>query len=89
MITFDRGIFRIKCVKTGGHTLTGYGAYAFAENEELDLLGSSVPATLRCLEWSIAQNMCSNPNLEIAQLITAGDFMIVESRKPAIQGGTI
>lgn len=83
---FDRGIFVIKCVKAGGHTLTGYGQHAFTEDEELDLLAQATPETIRCSSWVIAQNVCSNPSLEIAQLIIAGDFQITAMRKPALAG---
>lgn len=80
----NKGVFKIKCVKVGGHTLTGYGQYAFAENEEIDLLSDTAPGTIRCASLGIAKNICSNLHLELAQLILAGYFQIIETQEPVM-----
>ena len=82
----DSGTYQIKCVKVGGHTLTDYGQQAFAEDEVLDLLDQATPPAIRCASWGIAQNVCSDPSLESAQLIAAGQFEIVEVRQPMMVG---
>jgi len=81
-MAIDRGVYKIKCVKAGGHTLTNYGQYAFTENEEIDLLDQNLPATIRCVDWWTADNMCRDTGFEIAQLMVAGDFVVVEKRQP-------
>lgn len=78
----DQGVYRIRCIKAGGCALTEYGAPVFTEGEELDLMDESVSELLRCADWSIAHNLCTDPSLEIAQRIAAGEFVVVESRKP-------
>lgn len=80
----DEGTYKIQCVKAGGHTLSGYGGKTFAEGEEIDLLDASTPETLRCADWGIAENVCSDPSLEIAQLIASGDFVVTEKRRPVL-----
>jgi len=80
----DRGEFTIRCLKEGGHILTGYGQYVFAEGDEVNLLSPSTPPTLRCGSFGIAENVCANPALEIAQLITAGDFEVVIKRRASL-----
>lgn len=77
-----RGAFVVKCVKAGGHTLSGYGGYTWAEGEEQDLLDDALPDTLRAADFWTASNMCRDSALELAQLIAAGDFEIVLERKP-------
>ncbi len=77
----DRGSYTICCVKAGGHTLTGYGQYAFSEGEEINLLSLDTPPSLRCGGFGIATNVCTNPALEIAQLINSGDFEVKEMRR--------
>ena len=79
---FDDGILKIKCVKPGGYTLTNYGQYHFNEQDEIDLLDTLLPATIRCSDWWTANNICNDNGYEIAQLIIAGYFIITESRKP-------
>jgi len=81
-MAFDKGVYKIKCVKAGGHTLTNYGQQAFAENEELDLLDDATPGTIRAADWWTADNMCRDTGFEIAQLIAAGDFEVSEKRRP-------
>lgn len=78
----DKGVYRIKCVKPGGHTLTKYGAQIFAENEELDLVADSTPSAIRAADWWTADNMCRDTGYELAQLIVAGHFEVVEKRRP-------
>jgi len=80
------GTYKIKCVKVGGYTLTGYGQYAFAENEEIDLLAQTTPTTLRAGNHHTANAMCKDTTYEIAQLITAGDFVITEITPPVTTG---
>jgi hypothetical protein len=88
MPEIDKGVYKIKCVKVGGHTLTKYGQKAFAENEELDLLDDATPATIRAADWWTADNMCRDTGFEIAQLIAAGDFVVVEKRRPDLSNMT-
>lgn len=78
----DVGCFKIRCVKSGGLTLVGYGAFHFDENQEVDLLDPSLPATLRCATWGVAQLVCSDPSTELAQLVANGALVVSESRKP-------
>jgi len=80
------GTYKIKCVKVGGHTLTGYGQYAFSENEEIDLLAQSTPPTLRAGTHHTAKAMCEDTTYEIAQLIAAGDFIVTEITPPVTTG---
>ena len=82
MSIFNKGIYRIKCVKSGGHTLTNYGQLEFEENEELDLLGDATPDAIRAEDWWTADSMCRDTGFEIAQLIAAGDFEITEKIQP-------
>lgn len=82
MAEFDKGVYRIKCVKAGGHTLTNYGQKAFTENEELDLLDDATPDTIRAADWWTADNMCRDTGFEIAQLIRDGHFTVAEKRQP-------
>jgi len=77
-----KGELRIKCVRTGGYTMQGYGGYAWAEDEEQDLVDEALPATLRAADYWTARNMCKDPALELAQRIVAGDFIIVSERQP-------
>lgn len=85
MPELDKGVYRIKCVKAGGHTLTNYGQKHFAENEELDLLDDATPATIRAADWWTADNMCRDTGFELAQLINAGDFEVAEKRRPDLR----
>ena len=62
----DRGTFKIKCVRVGGLALDGYGGFVFEENEEVDLLGDVLPDTLKCIDYSTADRICSDANLERA-----------------------
>lgn len=78
----ELGVYKIKCVKPGGHTLINYGQYAFSENEEIDLMDQNLPDTIRCGNWWTANTMCKDQGFEIAQLIAAGDFIITESIMP-------
>jgi hypothetical protein len=78
------GNYTIKCVKAGGHSLTGYGQHAFSEGEELDLLDAGTPDSLRAANWAIAKAMCEDSGYELAQLIAAGDFEIASSVPPEI-----
>lgn len=77
-----KGSFVIKCVKVGGLTLSAYGQKAWTEGEELDLLDDGVPDSLRAADYWTAENMCTDPSLEIAQAVLAGDFEIVLRRRP-------
>ena len=81
----DRGTFKIKCVRVGGLALDGYGGFVFEENEEVDLLGDVLPDTLKCIDYSTADRICSDANLEIAQRIAAGDIIVTEQRRPIFQ----
>lgn len=78
----DNGVYKIKCVKAGGHTLTNYGQFAFSEGQEVDLLDAGLPDTIRAGSYWTAENMCRDTGYEIAQLIAAGDFIVVERREP-------
>lgn len=78
----DTGVFKIKCVKVGGITLTNYGQQSFSENEELDLLDAETPAALRAGSYSTADTMCRDPARELAQRIAAGEFIITERAVP-------
>lgn len=77
-----KGELRIKCVKPGGYTMTNYGGYAWAEDEEQNLVDEALPATLRAGDYWTARNMCKDPALELAQRIVAGDFVIVSEKQP-------
>ena len=88
-MSVDLGEYWIKCVKAGGHMLVGYGAKVFTENEEIDLVAKSTPEFLRCADHDVAHNVCTDPSLEIAQLITAGDFEITKTRKPIFEQSTM
>ena len=68
------GTYRIKCVKSGGYIMQGYGGYDWEEGEVLDLLASDTPATLRANSFQTARDMCTDQSLELAQRIQAGDF---------------
>jgi len=89
-IALMKGSFVIKCVKAGGYTMNGYGGYAWAEDEQQDLVDAALPDTLRAGDYWTARNMCRDPALELAQQISAGDFVVVEERQPdprtALQG---
>ena len=78
------GVYKIKCVKPGGHTLINYGQYSFSENEEIDLMDQNLPDTLRCGNWWTARTMCTDTGYEIAQLIEAGDFIVTETAPPTV-----
>ena len=80
--TIDRGVYKIKCVKDGGITLTNYGQYEFDKNDEIDLLDPELPDTIKCLDWHTADNMCLDTGFEIAQRIAAGEFTVTEKRMP-------
>ncbi len=77
-----KGSFVIRCVKSGGYTMTAYGQYAWAEDEEKDLMDATLPATLKAGDYHTARNMCRDPARELAQAITAGDFVVVSERFP-------
>lgn len=81
MIGFDLGSYKIKCIKVGGVTLTNYGQYEFSEDEEIDLLDSELPDTIRVGNYLTAQNMCEDIGFEIAQRIQAGEFEITERKR--------
>ena len=81
-ITQIKGQWWIKCVKAGGHTLTNYGQKAFAEGEEIDLIDDATPDTLRAADFLTAKNMCTDPALELAQLVAAGDFEVSRKVQP-------
>ncbi len=68
--------YRIKCVRAGGHVLSGYGQQAFAEGEEVDLLAATTPDALRAASWAVADSMCRDPANELAQAIAAGHFVV-------------
>jgi len=78
----DIGVYRIKCVKVGGVTLANYGQYGFTQDEEIDLLDPTLPATIKCVDWNTADNMCRDVGFEIAQRVVAGEFVVVEKRAP-------
>lgn len=78
----DRGTYRIRCVKVGGVTLTHYGQYVFAQDDEIDLLDQGLPATIRCGDWQTADNVCRDVGFEIAQRIVAGEFVVTEKSRP-------
>lgn len=78
------GVYKIKCVKPGGCTLTNYGQYSFSENEEIDLMDQNLPDTLRCGNWWTARTMCTDTGYEIAQLIEAGGFIVTETAHPTV-----
>jgi len=77
-----KGSFIIKCVKAGGYTMTGYGGYSWAENEQQNLVDDALPDTLRAGDYWTARNMCRDPARELAQRIEAGDFIVVEEQQP-------
>ena len=79
-----KGIYKIKCIKPGGVTLTNYGHFVFAQNEEIDLLDLALPRAIYCANWPTAENMCKDKGFELAQRIAAGEFIITETRKPEI-----
>ena len=68
------GTYRIKCVKPGGYIMQGYGGYDWEEGEVLDLLAPDTPDHLRANSYQTARDMCTDPALELAQCIKAGDF---------------
>lgn len=82
MLDLSRGILKIKCIKSGGYILANYGQYQFDEDEEIDLLDTNLPDTIRCDDWWTADNMCRDIGYEIAQLIMAGYFTITERQQP-------
>ena len=77
-----KGALVVKCVKSGGYTMSGYGGYSWDEGEEQDLLDDTLPEALRASDYWTARNMCHDPALELAQRIAAGDFEVVLERKP-------
>jgi len=76
------GVYKIKCLKAGGYTLTNYGQYTFSENEELDILDTATPDTLRAGSYNTAILMCEDTTYELAQLIASGDFSVVQKTPP-------
>ena len=77
-----RGEVKLKCVKVGGYTMTNYGAYMWAQDEERSLFDGALPVALRADEYGTARNMIVDPARELTQRIAAGDFIIVEDRHP-------
>ena len=83
-MTFDQGTYRIRCQRPGGLTLQGYGQFSFKQDQEVDLLDEALPPTLRAGSYATAHNMCADQAYELAQLIAAGDLVVVERRSPRI-----
>ncbi len=71
------GEVKIKCVKTGGVTMTNYGAYIFAENDELDLLDPATADQIRAPNYACAHTMITDPACELTVRIAAGEFVIL------------
>jgi len=77
------GSFVIRCVKEGGYTMTGYGQYVWAEDEEHDLVSNdTLPESLQCIDYYEAHHLCRYPRNELAIAIDHGDFIIVSRQFP-------
>ena len=76
------GKYKVKCVKPGGITLTTYNDHHLSENQVLDLLDENLPSYIKAANWSVADTMCKDSDLEIAQAILAGDIVVVEKKMP-------
>ena len=81
----DVGKYIIRCIKSGGVTLTNYGQKYFAEEEELDLLNELAPSTIKASDFSTASNMCEDSGFELAQRIASGEFIIVLRIRPTFK----
>lgn len=79
-MSFDKGSFVVKCIKTGGDTLSLYG-FSATEGQEVDLLSDSTPASIRAASFAGATNMC-DPSFELGQKINLGQWVVVRSRHP-------
>lgn len=88
-----KGTLTVKNVSGSPLTLTNYGAYSFAVDEELDLLDDAVPSTLQAADYSTAQNMVGLASVgkapkhtayELAQLVDAGSLSITSDIKPEL-----
>lgn len=78
-----RGDIVIRCTKAGGHTMVAYGQYAWSEGEEKSLFDDSLPSGLKVgLSYATAKTMITDTTYELAQCLIAGDFVLVEDRKP-------
>jgi hypothetical protein len=76
------GTYKIQCLKVGGLSLSGYGAFSFEENEVVNLLDPSLSDSIKCSDWETADVMCRDLGLEIAQCIQRGDLVVVEVTPP-------
>jgi len=88
-----KGCLKIKNVSGSILTLTEYGQYEFAVDEELNLLDEVVPNTLRAADYYTAQNMVGRASVgkapsyttyELAQKINAGQLAVIEDRLPDV-----
>ena len=83
MSEIDLGSHVVKCVKVGGLTLNGFGQYAFAEDEQVDLMDENLDARIRAYpNYATALNMTTDTGFEFAQHVAAGDIVVVSTRQP-------
>lgn len=80
-----RGDIVIKCIKTGGYTMTNYGQYAWAQDEEKSLFDPALPDTIRTADYSTAKRMVTDTNYELAQQVVAGNFEITSDVPPDVR----
>lgn len=79
----DLGSHVVKCVKVGGLTLTGFGGYAFIQDQQVDLMDENLDARIRAYpNYETAVNMTTDTGFEFAQHVAAGDIVVVSTRKP-------
>lgn len=85
------GEISIKNISGGALQLTNYGQYTFAVDEEINLLDSALPDTLRAADYPNALNMvgCATPtkaphhtDYELAQRIVANELAVTVNRRP-------
>jgi hypothetical protein len=76
------GVYKLKCVKTGGVVLANYHNYPLAKDEEIDLLDQGLSVNIKFTDFNAARNACEDSGFELAQRIAAGELVVLKVEPP-------
>lgn len=75
------GVYKVKCIKAGGHTIRGV---VFSQNQEIDLLDKDTNTAIRCYDYDTAHRMCTGAGCPFTLEIEASRFEVTQATKPDI-----